>query len=74
VIRVRLLACTRNFLRDDSGQATLEYILILSASVLGAAAISRAIINALDKGILYLGAQLEKDLRTGRVPVDVWKN
>ncbi|HUP57360.1 MAG TPA: hypothetical protein VM598_07910 [Bdellovibrionota bacterium] len=69
-----MLACTRNFLRDDSGQATLEYILILSASVLGAAAISRAIINALDKGILYLGAQLEKDLRTGRVPVDVWKN
>ena len=64
----------RRLLRDDRGQATLEYILILSASVLGAAAISRTIISALDRGILNLGAQLEKDLRTGRVPVDVWKN
>jgi hypothetical protein len=63
-----------DFLRDDSGQATLEYILILSAAVLGAAAISRTIISSLDKGILNLGAQLEKDLRTGRVSVDVWKN
>ena len=62
------------FLSDDSGQATLEYILILSASVLGAAAISRSIITALDRGILHLGAELEKDLRTGRIPVDVWKN
>ncbi len=64
----------QRFLRDDHGQATLEYILILSASVLGAAAISRTIISALDRGILNLGAQLEKDLRTGRIPVDVWKN
>lgn len=62
------------FLRDDSGQATLEYILILSVSVFGAAAISRSIITALDRGILHLGAELEKDLRTGRIPVDVWKN
>src|SRR4051812_42757241 len=57
---------------DDRGQATLEYILILSASVVGAAAISRTIIGALDRGILHLGAELEKDLRTGRVPVDAW--
>jgi Flp pilus assembly pilin Flp len=62
------------FVRDDSGQATLEYILILSATVVGAAAISRSIITAVDRGILNLGAQLEKDLRTGRIPVNVWKN
>ena len=64
----------KRFFRDDAGQATLEYILILSASVVGAAAISRSIISAVDRGILHLGAELEKDLRTGRLPVDVWKN
>ncbi len=74
VFTSRTFLFLKSLSRDDSGQATIEYILILSASVLGAAAISRAIINALDRGILFFGAQLEKDLRTGRVPVDVWKN
>jgi hypothetical protein len=72
--RPRWLRGALGFLRDDKGQATLEYILILSAAVLGAAAISRSILSALDRGILHLGAELEKDLRTGRLPVNVWKN
>lgn len=59
---------------DQQGQAITEYILILSACVLGAAALARGILGVLDKGILRLGAQLEKDLKTGRAPVNVWKN
>jgi Flp pilus assembly pilin Flp len=62
------------FLRDDSGQAFTEYLLLLSIAVVGAAALARAIMDVLDKGILKLGGQLEKDLKTGRAPLSVWKN
>jgi hypothetical protein len=59
---------------DEEGQAVLEYILILSAAVVGAGLISRTILNTVDTGILLLGGQLEKDLKTGRLPLDIWKN
>lgn len=64
----------RAFARDERGQATLEYILILSATVVGAGLMSRTIIKTLDTGILKLGGQLEKDLKTGRAPLGIWKN
>jgi hypothetical protein len=59
---------------DEGGQSTVEYILILSASVVGAAQLGRAILRALDNGILKLGGDLEKDLKTGRAPLNVWEN
>jgi hypothetical protein len=62
------------FISDENGQATTEYILILSAAVLGAGALSRGILKAIDDGILYLGGQLEKDLKTGRAPASVYNN
>ncbi len=61
-------------LDDESGQGTVEYILILSVSVVGAGAVSRSIMEALDKGLLRFGAQLEKDLKTGRAPLNIWEN
>ncbi len=61
-------------LRDERGQGTVEYVLILSATVVGAAALARQIINALDNGILKMGATLERDLKTGRAPLDIWEN
>lgn len=61
-------------LREDSGQATTEYILILSAAVTAAVALSRALLTGLNKGILVMGAQLERDLKTGRAPPNVWRN
>ena len=61
-------------IRDESGQGTVEYILILSVSVVGAGAISRKIVETLDKGILRLGGQLEKDLKTGRADIGIWEN
>ena len=60
--------------REDSGQATVEYILILSVTVVGAIAFGRAVIRALDSGVLTLGGQLEKDLKTGRAPLSVYSN
>ena len=61
-------------LRDEGGQGVLEYILILTATVVGAGLMSQKILSVVDSGILSLGGQLEKDLKTGRVPLDIWKN
>lgn len=60
--------------RDEDGQAITEYILILSFTVAGAVALSRAILAGLKKGILILGAQLERSLKTGRAEPSVWAN
>lgn len=62
------------FVRDERGQAVSEYVLILSVCVAGATALMRAILNVLDNGLKSLGAQLEKDLKTGRTPTNVWKD
>jgi hypothetical protein len=59
---------------DESGQGLTEYILILSASILAATQLARKMIDVLDKGILRLGSELEKDLKTGRAPLSVWEN
>jgi hypothetical protein len=62
------------FLEDESGQGTLEYILILAATITGSIILCKQILMALDKGILKFGAQLEKDLKTGRASLGTWKN
>jgi Flp pilus assembly pilin Flp len=59
---------------DESGQSTVEYILILSVCVVGASQLGSAILRILDNGILRVGGQLEKDLKTGRAPLHVWSN
>lgn len=72
--RSRALRFAARLLSDEGGQATVEYMLILSASVVGAGLMSRKIIQAIDSGIATLGGQLEKDLKTGRAPLSVWQN
>jgi hypothetical protein len=67
-------ALLRSFCEDESGQATLEYILLLSFTVTGTIALARVIRDTLDKGVLRLGAQLEMDLKTGRADLSAWKN
>ncbi len=64
----------KRLFNEDSGQATVEYILILSVTVVGAIAFGRAVIRALDSGVLTIGGQLEKDLKTGRAPLNVYSN
>lgn len=63
-----------DFVFDESGQGTVEYVIILSASVVGAAQVAKQVLAAMDKGILRLGGQLEQDLKTGRAPLSVWEN
>jgi Flp pilus assembly pilin Flp len=64
----------KRFIQDDQGQSITEYVLILSVTIVGGAALARAIMGSLDKGILNLGAQLEKDLKTGKASLNVWQN
>ncbi len=61
-------------LKKEGGQAVLEYVLILSLALGAAVTLARGVREALDSGVLKLGAQLEKDLRTGRAPAHVFKN
>lgn len=62
------------FFRDENGQGVLEYILVLSATLVASGLLARGILSALDSGVLKLGGQLEKDLKTGRAPISVYQN
>jgi hypothetical protein len=62
------------FFLEEEAQGTVEYLLILSACVIGAAEFTRQLVKIIDKGVLHLGADLEKDLKTGRAPISVWEN
>ena len=70
----RLLSFWNRFAREESGQAITEYVILLAFAVGTAIAFARGILGVIDKGILKLGGQLEKDLKTGRSPLSVWKN
>jgi len=63
-----------NLYLDENGQGTVEYILIISVIVVGAAQIRKQVLKALDKGLLRIGSQIEKDIKTGRAPLSVWEN
>jgi len=60
--------------REQSGQGTVEYVLLLSMIITLTLGIAKGTRSILDQGILKLGAQLEKDLKTGRAPLSVWEN
>jgi hypothetical protein len=59
---------------DESGQAITEYVLLMSIALGGAVVFSRGFLKFLDQFTLVFGAQLEKDLKSGRAPNSVWKN
>ena len=63
-----------SLLKDESGQGTVEYILILSVSVIAASRVAKQILSALDHVVLLIGAQLERDLKTGRLGPSAWQN
>ncbi len=59
---------------ENSGQAVLEYILLLAITVTLVVGFSKTILDTLDKGVLKFGGRLEKTLKTGRAPANVWTN
>jgi len=62
------------FLQNSSGQATTEYILMLTIAVIISLLLTRGILEAVDRSILVFGGNLEKQLKTGRAPVNVYIN
>jgi len=65
---------SRSLFDDERGQTTVEYILILTVTIVAVMAVVRIIMRLTDRGMLKLGSQLEKDLKTGRIPVNVWRD
>ncbi|MEO5969472.1 MAG: hypothetical protein ABIQ95_06060 [Bdellovibrionia bacterium] len=63
-----------DLLKDERGQGTVEYILILSVSVVAASQVAKKILSTLDRAVLLIGAQLERDLKTGRLGPSAWQN
>jgi len=64
----------QKFLADESGQGVTEYILILGVATVAAGFMMRQLMSVFDTGILRLGGQLEKDLKSGRASLGSWKN
>lgn len=62
------------FMRNESGQGTTEYVLLLSAVVFFASAFMNKIIGTFDKVATTIGAELERNLKTGRLDPRAWKN
>ena len=58
----------------NAGQATVEYILLLSFVVVACVGMTRAILGGIDRGVLRVGGGLEKQLKTGRAPGGIWSN
>ncbi|MFN7685810.1 MAG: hypothetical protein ACK5QT_10420 [Oligoflexia bacterium] len=59
---------------QEEGQGITEYVLILGFSITLAVLFARGLKTAIERGILVLGGELEKDLKTGRTQLGAWKN
>ncbi|MEN9723801.1 MAG: hypothetical protein RJB38_1787 [Pseudomonadota bacterium] len=59
----------------NSGQGLVEYVLLLSLALFTAIGFAKGLSRAVDSGVVLFGGQLEKDLKTGRTPVESgWRN
>jgi hypothetical protein len=56
----------------QSGQAIVEYILLLSIVVGMLVAFLSNFTNTFDKATLGLGGKMEVQMRTGRAPATLW--
>lgn len=74
IARGQITRLSRRLWREDAGQAITEYILLLSFVTVGSVAIARAILAILDQITMQFGGQLEQDIKTGRAPVNVFRN
>lgn len=60
--------------KSQDGQTLIEYLLLLILVLGISITLSRNLTKALDSKVAKMGGALEKQLKTGRVPVDVWFN
>ncbi len=52
--------------RDQRGQATVEYILLLSLVLVAALTLNSTLVKTIDQSVVKLGAELQRNLKTGR--------
>ena len=64
----------KKILANQQGQASVEYILILTLMLVATTTLSKTMIDMLDTGILKVGGRLEKQLKTGRGQLSTWDN
>lgn len=64
----------RPLLADERGQAITEYLILVAATVGLTAFFAKKILAGINTGVQTLAAQLEKDLKTGRMSIGYWKN
>ena len=60
--------------RKQSGQAIIEYILVLIVAITAAGLLAKFTKTAWNQGVIGLGGNLESALKTGRTPSSAWKN
>lgn len=59
--------------KNQSGQAMVEYILLLTIVVVGAGLFLQSLSKAIDQMTAAQGGKLERQIRTGSAPASLWK-
>ncbi|MCM0605323.1 MAG: hypothetical protein KA715_04475 [Xanthomonadaceae bacterium] len=67
------LSITEKEENNESGQAVVEYVVILAVAVSIALPLSKQLLGFIDGTVARLGSTLERKLYTGRTPVNVWR-
>lgn len=70
----RFLGKKCRVLSNQSGQGTLEYMLLLVILVVAGASFTATILRSVDDQVLAVGGRLEKQLKTGRANTNTWRN
>lgn len=60
--------------KKNEGQAVVEYLLLLSIVGLFSLTLQKGLITTFIGSLEYLGGELQKDLKTGRASLGIWKN
>lgn len=60
--------------KDDSGQGTVEYLLLLSVVVVIATLFARSFLGVLDRSLRVLAEGLTDNLKSGRIDRGAWRS
>jgi Flp pilus assembly pilin Flp len=60
-------------LRSETGQGTVEYILILLIAITVATLLSKGVSSIWQGNVNKMGGNMEQSLKTGRLPTNAWK-
>jgi hypothetical protein len=58
--------------KNQSGQAIIEYIILLTFTVGIVVAFMSKSTSLFDKATVAVGGKMEKQLRTGKAPASIW--